>query len=167
MATNYGQPPHFDLSKPFFSLARIEYSSSTGTCKKKLAIRRYTYNFINNNFVFNKAYKGVRQNPNRIKSVVDAGDVNTRDTLHAIEVAESSPSFATQTFLNSLFNFPNSFGLFFIEGLIKKYHSPPGRDGKPLTTRPDWFYLYRYGKIINNEIIILKESEDQITRSTI
>ena len=168
MATNYGQLPHFDISKPLFTpLARIVHGSSAGTKRCKLAIRRYTYRYTNNSFVFLKSYKGVRQNPTRITSVVDNSDVNNRSTLHASETLESAPTFLTQSILRSIFAYPNDGGTFFIEGRINKWYF--AQNGKPeLTfTAPEWFDIYRYGKIINNQIVILKESEDQVTRNYI
>jgi hypothetical protein len=170
MATNYGQLPHFDISKPLFApLTRIEYGSSAGITRNKLAIRRYTYTYTNNSFVFLKSYKGVRQNPSRITSVVDNSDVNSRSTLHATETLESAPTFLTQSILRSIFAYPNDGGIFFIEGRIKKRYFPPsGRGTLELTgTAPDWFDIYRYGKIINNQIVILKESEEQLTSPAI
>jgi hypothetical protein len=167
MATNYGQPPHFDLSRPFFSLARIEYGSSTGTVRMKIAIRRYTYRYTNNSFVFLKSYKGVRLNPSRITSIVDNSDVNSRSTLHASETLESAPTFLTQSILRSIFAYPNEGGIFFIEGRISVRYYPPARtildfEGEA----PDWFDIYRYGKIINNQIVVLKESEAQLTKNS-
>lgn len=167
MATNYGQPPHFDISKPLFApLARIEYGSSTGTKRHKLAIRRYTYKYTNNSFVFFKTYKGVRQRYSpRISSVVDTNNVNFRN-YHAVETLEGAPEFITQNLLKSLFAYPNEGGIFFIEGRIKKWYTPES-GGKPEFTfaAPDWFDIYRYGKIINNQIVVLKESEETITRN--
>ena len=170
MATNYGQLPHFDISKPLFTpLARIVHGSSAGITRNKLAIRRYTYIYTNNSFVFLKSYKGVRQNPTRITSVVDNSDVNSRSTLHASETLESAPTFLTQGILRSIFAYPNDGGIFFIEGRIKKRHFPPSGRGNPncAFTAPDWFDIYRYGKIINNQIVILKESEEQLTSPAI
>jgi hypothetical protein len=168
MATDYGQLPHFDISKPLFApLARIEYGSSPGTKRVKLAIRRYTYRYTNNSFVFLKSYKGVRQNPTKITSVVDNSDVNSRSTLHATETLESAPTFLTQSILRSIFAYPNDGGIFFIEGRIKKRYFPASAKLKFTFTAPEWFDIYRYGKIINNQIVILKESEDQVTRSFI
>lgn len=170
MATNYGQPPHFDISKPLFApLARIEYGSSTGVTRNKLAIRRYTYQYINDNFVFFKTFAGVRQREpdNRITSVNDTSNINTRNAVHSIEkVSETSPTFITQTLLNNLFDYPSKIGLFFIEGVIRKRYFPPsGRGDLGLTfTAPEWFDIYRYGKIINNQIVVLKESEVVITK---
>lgn len=166
MATNYGQLPHFDTSTPLFApLARIEYGSSTGTKRNRLAIRRYTYRYTNNSFVFLKSYKGVRQNATRITSVVDNGDVNSRSTLHALETLESAPTFLTQSILRNIFAYPNDGGIFFIEGRIKKWYTPES-GGKPefTFTASDWFEIYRYGKIINNQIAVLKESEVRLTR---
>ena len=163
MATNYGQPPHFDLSGPFFEpLARIEYGSSTGSKRLKMAIRRYTYKYIDDNFIFFKTYKGVRQNANRITSVNDTYNLNLRK-LDAAETIEPSPSFITQNLLTSIFDYPSSKGLFFIEGVIQKRHS--GSKPEFEWTAPNWFDIYRYGKIINNEIIVLKERSDLITRN--
>jgi len=168
MATNYGQPPHFDISKPLFApLVRIEYGSSTGTKRSKLAIRRYTYQYINDSFVFFKTFAGVRQRgpDNRITSVNDTSNINIRNG-HAVEkVSETSPTFITQTLLNSLFDHPSKIGLFFIEGRIYKQYIPDN-GGKPefTFTAPEWFDIYRYGKIINNQIVVLKESEGVITR---
>lgn len=167
MATNYGQPPHFDISKPLFApLARIEYGSSTGTKRHKLAIRRYTYKYTNNSFVFLKTYKGVRQRYSpRINSVVDTENVNLRN-ISAVETLEGAPSFLTQSRLRSFFAYPNEGGIFFIEGRIKKWYTPEwGGKPKYTFTAPDWFDIYRYGKIINNQIVILKESEELITRN--
>ena len=60
MATGYGQLPHFDISKPLFTpLARIVHGSSTGITRSKLAIRRYTYRYTNNSFVFLNLIKGL------------------------------------------------------------------------------------------------------------
>ena len=162
MATNYGQPPHFDLSRPFFSLARIEYGESTGKSRVQLAIRRYTYSYTNNSFVFLKSYKGVRQNTTRITSVVDNSDVNSRSTLHASETLESAPSFLTQSRLRSIFAHPNDGGIFFIEGKI----SVRNRDDGFHLPLPNWFDIYRYGKIIDNQIVVLQESEEKITKDT-
>ena len=162
MATNYGQPPHFDLSKPLFSpVLRIEYGNSVGSTRMKLAIRRYIYRYTNNSFVFLKSNKGVRQNPSRINNVVDSNDVNNRSIEHGFETIESAPPFSNQIFLRSIFAYPNEGGIFFIEGRISKRISI-----KPEFNweAPDWFDIYRYGKIINNEIIILKESEGIITK---
>jgi hypothetical protein len=168
MATNYGQPPHFDISNPLFApLVRIEYGSSTGTKRNKLAIRRYTYRYTNNSFVFLKSYKGVRQNPSRITSVVDNSDVNSRSTLHASETLESAPTFLTQSILGSIIAYPNDGGIFFIEGRINKRYFAANGKSEFTGTAPDWFEIYRYGKIINNQIVILKEMEGQLTRSTI
>jgi hypothetical protein len=160
MATNYGQPPHFDISKPLFApLTRIVYGTSAGRSRIKLAIRRYTYRYTNNSFVFLKSYKGVRQNPTRITSVVDNSDVDSRSTLHASETLESAPTFLTQSTLRSIFAYPNDGGIFFIEGRI----SIRNRDDGGRFPLPNWFDIYRYGKIINNQIVILKESEEQLT----
>lgn len=168
MATNYGQLPHFDISKPLFTpLARIVHGSSAGTKRCKLAIRRYTYIYTNNSFVFLKSYKGVRQNPTRITSVVDNSDVNSRSTLYASETLESAPTFLTQSILKSIFAYPNDGGIFFIEGRIKKRYFPAVAELQYTYTAPEWFDIYRYGKIINNQIVILKESEEQLTGYTI
>jgi len=166
MATTYGQPPHFDLSKPLFTpLARIQYGSSIGNNRIKMAIRRYVYQYVNNSFVFLKTYKGTRQNPNRIKNVVDVNDINFRDTFNSVETLESSPEFITQDLLNSIFSFPNNGGIFFIEGRISKRHSPPSSNPDFEWEAPNWFDIYRYGKIVNNKIVVLKEREgDLITR---
>ena len=44
MATGYGQPPHFDLSRPFFSpVLRIEYGNSVGSTRMELD----NYPFLN------------------------------------------------------------------------------------------------------------------------
>ena len=164
MATGYGQPPHFDLSKPLFSpVLRIEYGGSIGSARKKITIRRYTYSYTNNSFVFLKSYKGVRQNPTRITSVVDNSDVNNRSTLHASETLESAPSFLTQSRLRSIFAHPNEGGIFFIEGMISKRLSI---NPDYYFEAPDWFDIYRYGKIIDNQIIVLKESEVQLTKNS-
>ena len=162
MATNYGQLPHFDISRPFFSLARIEYGESAGKSRVQLAIRRYTYSYTNNSFVFLKSYKGVRQNPSRITSVVDNSDVNSRSILHASETLESAPTFLTQSKLRSIFAYPNEGGIFFIEGRI----SVRNRDDGGRFPLPNWFDIYRYGKIINNQIVIQQESEVKITKDT-
>ena len=169
MATNYGQLPHFDISKPLFApLVRIEYGSSTGTKRSKLAIRRYTYQYINNSFVFFKTFAGVRQRgpDNRITSVNDTSNINIRNAVHVIEkVSETSPTFITQTLLNNLFDHPSKIGLFFIEGRINKWCTPENNPKLEFTfTAPEWFDIYRYGKIINNQIVVLKESEEMITR---
>lgn len=168
MATGYGQLPHFDISKPLFTpLTRIVHGSSTGTKRNKLAIRRYTYRYTNNSFVFLKSYKGVKQNPIKITSVVDNSDVNSRSTLYASETLESAPTFLTQSILRSIFAYPNDGGIFFIEGRIKKRYFPGTAKLEFTYTAPEWFDIYRYGKIINNQIVILKESEEQLTSSTI
>lgn len=162
MATNYGQPPHFDISRPFFSLARIEYGESAGRSRVQLAIRRYTYRYTNNSFVFLKTYKGVRQNSARITSVVDSSNVNSRSVLHAFETLEGAPSFLTQSRLRSIFAYPNEGGIFFIEGKI----SVRNRDDGNRYPLPNWFDIYRYGKIIDNQIVVLQESEVIITKGT-
>jgi len=169
MATNYGQPPHFDLTKPLFApLQRIEYGESDGTKRHKLAIRRYTYKYINNNFVFFKTYKGVRQRHEpRITSVVDAEIVNLKNAA-AVETLEGAPEFnefLTQNLLKNLFAFPNSDGLFFIEGEIRKRYYPAISYFEFEGSAPNWFDIYRYGKIVNNQIVILKESEETITKN--
>lgn len=163
MATNYGQPPHFDLSKPLFTpILRIEYGETAGKSRVQLAIRRYTYRYTNNSFVFLKSYKGVRQNANRIKNVVDSNDVNNRGTEYAFETAESAPTFLTQSRLRDIFAYPNEGGIFFVEGKI----SVRNRDDGNRDPLPNWFDVYRYGKIINNQIVVLKESEVRITKDT-
>ena len=162
MATNYGQPPHFDLSTPFFSLARIEYGESAGRSRIQLAIRRYTYRYTNNSFVFLKTYKGVRQNSSRINNVVDSDDVNNRSIENAFETAEGAPAFLTQSRLKDIFAYPNEGGIFFVEGKI----SVRNRDDGNRYPLPNWFDIYRYGKIINNEIVVLKESEVKITKDS-
>lgn len=167
MSTISGQPPHFDISEPLFApLARIEYGSSTGIKRSQVAIRRYTYEYINDNFVFLKTFAGVRQRGpgNRITGVNDVLNINIRNAVHSVEkVSETSPTFMTQTLLNNLFDYPSKNGIFFIEGTIRKWCGVNPNFKIPFTA-PEWFDIYRYGKIINNQIVVLKESEVVITK---
>lgn len=162
MATTYGQSPHFDISSPFFDdgnpLYNIQYGLSVGHSRKKIAIRKYVFNYINNTFVFYKTYDGIKQNQTRINKVNDVEDINLRSSMYYVEKIGEVPSFITQSFLNSIFLNPSQNNIFFIEGIISKITSPPSRPGRYLLSLPNLFSLYRYGKIINDKIIICKEN---------
>lgn len=184
MSTIYGQSPHFNNSDPYFDPIGesypvsnsnglptlksggkgIFYGSSSGSSRKSFCIRRYVYqyNFINKNFIFYKTYKGVRnfEQPN---NVIDIDELNARSLIHSTEIlTENEPSFITQSILNSLFSFPSDNDYFFVEGV----HSIRGGHGVAITGS-NFFKIYRYGKITQNNIILIYKNNHIERRESI
>lgn len=179
MSTVYGQPPYFDNNDPYFDPVgefypfgpdvptsksggkAIAYGSSFGPTRKRLCIRRYVYQYsaINNVFNYYKTYKGVR-NFEQPDSVIDIDELNARSLIHSTEITtENEPLFITQSILNSLFSFPSNNSYFFIEGV----HSIKIGGGD--ISHPSFFQIYRYGKITENNVVIIYKNNN-IERNT-
>lgn len=156
MSTIIGQLSHFDISTPNFdpigssytvpngTKIIIPYGSSDGEKRKRLALRRYVYYYIFNNFDFVGSYKGVRNRTTLPSNVGDTDDLNTRFALYGSLVSsETAPSYITQDLLNTLFLYPNSTDFFFIDGSHSCRMGPPSIYGP----KPNFFEIYRYGKL--------------------
>jgi hypothetical protein len=177
----YGQHPYFDNSTPDFDQVgetyewpiyyapgsaptiksggkAILYGSSLGSSRKSVCIRRYVYqyNIINNIFSYYKTYKGVR-NFEQPDNVIDVGELNSRSLTHSTETAETEPIFITQTILQSLFSFPSNGDYFFIEGCHSIRFGDPNQGDK---SRPNFFKIYRYGKITHNNIVLVYKNNN-------
>jgi len=171
--TTYGQPPYFDINnvsfdpigdkyfyyRNFGENIAIKYGENYGNKRKNTCLRRYlfTYNALNNVFNYYKTYKGVRNFKN-LDSVVDLDELNARSEIHAIEITnENEPTFISQNILKSLFVFPGDNNIFFVEGshyisvVNTKLKSEP-------KNRPNFFKIYRYGKIVDNKIVVCKNN---------
>jgi hypothetical protein len=178
MTNVYGQPPHFDNNDPYFDPVGETYSfytpptlksggkailygsGSTGS-RKNLCIRRYVYQYIsmNDNFNYYKTYKGVK-NFEQPDNVIDISELNSRSLVHSSEVTgESEPTFITQSILKSLFSFPSNNSYFFIEGVhsIAIEKEPGDFPNLPI---PNFFKIYRYGKITQNNIVIVYKNNN-------
>jgi hypothetical protein len=179
MSQVYGQRPHFDNNNvsfdpvgtrydyaaynkgdglPGYNLA-IQYGLSFGNKRKKTCLRRYVfiYNASNNIFNYYKTYKGVRNFKN-LDSVVDLDELNARSEIHATEITnENEPTFITQDILKSLFSFPGDNNIFFVEGshYISVVNTKMQSEAK---NSPNFFKIYRYGKIINDKIVVCKNN---------
>ena len=134
MSITVGQIPHFDISTVNFSPIGstyltgagpgsagskivILYGSSSGAKRKKIALRRYVYQYlIEDNFSFVTTYKGVRNRSVLPSYVGDTNDLNNRTITHGIELPlEPDPTHITQTLLKSLFLYPNFQDYFFLD----------------------------------------------------
>jgi len=183
----YGQAPHFNTDSvsfdpvgtiynyapdnkgnglPDYNLA-IQYGTSFGNKRKEMCLRRYVYQYnINTNiFTYYKTYKGVRNFKN-LNSVVDLEELNNRSQTHATEINnESEPTFITNNILHSLFSFPSHNDYFFVEGshynnVINQNNldmKPPNKVIEPID-KPNFFKIYRYGKIVDNKIVVCKNN---------
>jgi hypothetical protein len=174
MATIYNQPPHFDISTLDFApigevfpvnQIAIPYDYQLGnTRQNNRALRRHTFIYNNNQFNYHKTFSGILSLPENIVKVNDTSFLNEMINNHSSEILnETNPEeYITQELMHFLFNNPNQGGTFFIEGSIS-IHFDNMREGFSLVSRPKYFKLYRYGKIINNAITVFKESQTQMT----
>jgi hypothetical protein len=178
MSQVYGQRPHFDNNNVSFDPIGQSYgfgsdfpptlktggkaivyeSSPGGSSRKSLCIRRYVYQYtsINNAFNYYKTYKGVRnfEQPN---SVADVSELNSRSLIHSTEIlGENEPTFITQDILKSLFSFPSNNNYFFIEGV----HSIRIKGKYEYGAKPNYFKIYRYGKITSNNIVLVYKNNN-------
>jgi hypothetical protein len=187
MSTTIGQLPHFDVSTPNFtpigttyltgsgpgstgSKIVILYGSSDGQTRKRLALRRYVYRFIETSvdirFIFFATYKGVRNRDSLPLYVGDANDVNDRFSVYGEPLPlELEPSYITQNLLKTLFLYPNIDDYFFIDGSHSCRMGPPNLYGP----KPNFFEIYRYGKLSKDDItkIISFKNNLLATRSII
>lgn len=180
MANIYGQPPHFDNSTPNFArigsvldisnsqtpnnfITTIPFGAVVGNKRnRRQCLRRHIYQYVNDSFVFYETRKGVRQKFGGISSVADLADLNSRSAIHAALTTETAPTYISQELLRSLFAIPSNNSYFFVEGAIARSNDT-GSSGSGL--RPQWFSIYRYGKIKNGVIIVCKETTEVITRN--
>jgi hypothetical protein len=182
----YGQPPYFDNTFVSFSPVgttynyapddkangllnynlAIQYGMSFGNSRKKMCLRRYVYQYnINTNiFTYYKTYKGVRNFKN-LNSVVDLDELNARSQIHSTEITdEAEPTFITNSILHSLFSFPSNNDYFFVEGshynniINYDYLTKPKNKAIQPIDKPNFFKIYRYGKIVNNNIVVCKNN---------
>lgn len=181
----YGQHPYFDNSTPNFGQVgeayetisispatpksggyAIKYGLSYGNTRRRRCIRRYVYQYssVGNIFNYYKTYNGVR-NFEQPDSVIDVGELNSRSLIHSTEITgETEPVFITQVILNSLFNFPSNDDYFFIEGAHSISFSDI-RKKSPSRDRPNFFKIYRHGKITHNNIVLVYKNNN-IERNT-
>ena len=166
MSITVGQTPHFDISTVNFSPIGstyltgdgpgsagskiiIMYGSSSGAKRKKIALRRYVYQYlIEDNFSFVTTYKGVRNRSVLPSYVGDTNDLNNRAITHGTELPlEPDPTHITQTLLKSLFLYPNFQDYFFLDCSISI------RVGASIVpeSKPNFLEIYRYGKLSKDD----------------
>lgn len=182
MSTIIGQLSHFDISTPNFdpigslrsmgnTSARIvlTYGESAGIKRKRLALRRYVYVYLNSSFVFLSTYKGVR-NRNTLPSYVgDTDDLNIRSAIYSQPMPlEGEPYYINQSLLNSLFLYPNVLDYFFLD--CSHSCRMGGSVGNPnYRVAPNFLEIYRYGKLSKEDItkVIALKNNLISTRSVI
>jgi hypothetical protein len=179
----YGQHPYFDISQANFTPPgegyiapgqntppssdqnfAIKYGSNLGNKRNQECLRRYIYqyNTQGNTFVYYSTHKGVR-NFGPIASVIDLAELNTRSAEHATQlIGATTPSFITNNLLHSLFSFPSNGDFFFVEGAHYTWVMG-GRDNSA-SQQPNFFKIYRYGKMQNGQIVICKNNPNLIER---
>lgn len=166
MSITVGQTPHFDISTVNFSPIGstyltgdgpgsagskivIMYGSSVGGKRKRIALRRYVYQYlIEDNFSFVTAYKGVRNRSVLPSYVGDTNDINARAIIHGTELPlETNPTHITQALLKDLFLYPLFQDYFFLDCSISI------RVGASIVpeSRPNFLEIYRYGKLSKDD----------------
>jgi hypothetical protein len=175
----YGQPPYFDNStltfdpigdeynygplgfQPIGQNIAIQYGSSFGNSRQKFCIRRYVFQYkaTNNVFLYYKTYEGTR-GPSFYSAVNDVTGINEiilNQPSNEI-TGEDQPTYITNQILHSLFNFSSNDDYFFVEGAHFKTKEKI-RTSLSSTWKPNFFKIYRYGKITdNNNILLLKQN---------
>lgn len=171
MSITVGQTPHFDISTVNFSPIGstyltgdgpgsagskivILYGSSIGAKRKKIALRRYVYQYIprefsiGDDFYFVATYKGARNRSVLPSYVGDTNDLNTRAIIHGTELPlETNPIHITQALLKDLFLYPLFEDYFFLDCSISV------RVGASIIpkSKPNFLEIYRYGKLSKDD----------------